>query len=299
MDEQKADDQSKQHWERNEQTRKTDSECDSDASEQTVLDNIQVSGLENGSEARMEINSEISLQKVNDPVKENVEIASQSSTFTESYDIQSTQVENVCESDVETSMKSSCSSEGDDSKITRAGSFCELEKVCLRVSGKGEKACDEKSQSRDKRKNSEVEELQRLSASSLIGDDSVVEFSLEDGMEIGDTEERESEFNQTETKPENSSMEISMCKHSRPTALLQCDEIDTLSFQSVPEDSRNSSYLLSEIENLLTTTASACSPDSGFEISKVDFYSAPKENLMKMLSSLLDECDTLKKEKAR
>ncbi|ROT85802.1 hypothetical protein C7M84_006344, partial [Penaeus vannamei] len=52
-----------------------------------------------------------------------------------------------------------------------------------------------------------------------------------------------------------------------------------------------------EIEDLLTTTA--CSPDSGFEVSKIDVSSTSKENLMKMISSLLDECDTLKKEKTR
>lgn len=300
MDEQKADDGSELQWEKDKQTRTTDSECDSSVAEGTVTGIIQGSILENeaSSETHMATDSKTLVQKLDNPVKENVETPNQSSDFVESCDIQSSQVENVCESGVETRFQL-CSTVCEGTESTHASVLCESENICLRVSGVGEKVSNEENQSRDNRTVSEVENLQRLSTTSLIGDDSVVEFSLENSSDSGDTEERASEFKQIETKFENSTMEASECKHSRPTILSHCKEISTLSCQSVPEDSQKCSYLLSEIENLLTTTASACSPDSGFEISKVDFSSAPKENLMKMLSSLLDECDTLKKEKAR
>lgn len=65
------------------------------------------------------------------------------------------------------------------------------------------------------------------------------------------------------------------------------------------ENPTNPSCLQDDIHSLLSATASLCSPSSDLEVGRVDFSTTPKENLMRMVSDLLDECDWLKKEKAR
>ncbi|KAK3868015.1 hypothetical protein Pcinc_026561 [Petrolisthes cinctipes] len=63
---------------------------------------------------------------------------------------------------------------------------------------------------------------------------------------------------------------------------------------------KSSTKLPGELESLMKTRHRPGTPDnSEFDITTLDFSSTPKHNLMKMLSGLLDECDALKKEKAR
>lgn len=61
----------------------------------------------------------------------------------------------------------------------------------------------------------------------------------------------------------------------------------------------NSSQFQNEISTLLSATSTLCSSISDIEEGRVDFSSTSKENLMRMVSDLLNECDWLKKEKAR
>ncbi|MPC38590.1 Coiled-coil domain-containing protein 186 [Portunus trituberculatus] len=65
------------------------------------------------------------------------------------------------------------------------------------------------------------------------------------------------------------------------------------------KEQSNSSQFQNEISTLLSDTSALCSPTSDVEVGTVDFSSTPKENLMRMVSDLLNECDWLKKEKAR
>ncbi|XP_042220559.1 coiled-coil domain-containing protein 186-like, partial [Homarus americanus] len=144
-----------------------------------------------------------------------------------------------------------------------------------------------------------VAEEELMLTNSVLRDDSVVEFSLE---YIPDSDTRGMENNLQQTEVDSvycSSTEPDSSRHSRTCAVTQSNQVLTLPSHPVPEDPKTSSCLLTEIESLLTTAVNECSPDSDFEISKVDFSSTPKENLMRMLSCLLDECDTLKREKAR
>lgn len=80
------------------------------------------------------------------------------------------------------------------------------------------------------------------------------------------------------------------------------EQVKMKSVTSVPagnENQTNSSRLQNEIKSLLSATSPLCSPSSDLEVGRVDFSTTPKENLMRMVSDLLDECDWLKKEKAR
>ncbi|XP_063612419.1 coiled-coil domain-containing protein 186-like [Penaeus indicus] len=143
----------------------------------------------------------------------------------------------------------------------------------------------------------EEKDTDLMMSESFLRDDSVVEFTVDNKDEDESTDEEEqvdvlqctSEnikdvSSETETTEENKSLESLNSDEKLPPLHL------------LPQEIKNAS-LLTEIEDLLTTTA--CSPDSGFEVSKIDVSSTSKENLMKMISSLLDECDTLKKEKTR
>lgn len=136
-------------------------------------------------------------------------------------------------------------------------------------------------------------DLERFSINSFLNDDSVVEFSVENTINT-EPEETKIFFEQ---KTERESHDTETDKLSRPSSS-ESDKISSSSSRSVHDEPQNSNYLLTEIESLLTAS-DGCSPDSDFEISKVDFSSAPKENLMKILSCLLDECDSLKRDKAR
>ncbi|XP_045588756.2 coiled-coil domain-containing protein 186 isoform X1 [Procambarus clarkii] len=138
-------------------------------------------------------------------------------------------------------------------------------------------------------------ESQTVFISNILHDESVVEFTLENCQDK-DIEENKYCL-QEKSESLSSNLEITMNKISRPSSS-DSDKTSNACSQPVHGDPKNSSYLPTEIENLLTSSH-ACSPDSDFEVSQVDFTSAPKENLMKMLSCLLDECDTLKREKAR
>lgn len=80
------------------------------------------------------------------------------------------------------------------------------------------------------------------------------------------------------------------------------EQVKGKSEDSVPTSNENqakSSHLQNEIKSLLSATSPLCNPSSDLEVGRVDFSTTPKENLMRMVSDLLDECDWLKKEKAR
>lgn len=170
--------------------------------------------------------------------------------------------------------------------------------VCASDRGTGKMLSDDARTSvGEERFDSEGDDSNLLISKSFLRDDSVVEFTV-DGQDNDSTDEEEqgdilqclNENNkdissETETTEENKSLDS-----------LNSDE-KMMSLHLLPQETKNSSHLLTEIEDLLTATA--CSPDSGFEVTKIDVSSTSKENLMKMISSLLDECDTLKKEKTR
>lgn len=135
-----------------------------------------------------------------------------------------------------------------------------------------------------------------LLSESFLRDESVVEFTYnKDEDESTDGEEQVDVLQCTSDNIKDVSSEAETTEENKSLESLNSDE-KLPPLHLLPQEIKNSS-LLTEIEDLLTTTA--CSPDSGFEVSKIDVSSTSKENLMKMISSLLDECDTLKKEKTR
>lgn len=135
-----------------------------------------------------------------------------------------------------------------------------------------------------------------LLSESFLRDESVVEFTYnKDEDESTDGEEQVDVLQYTSDNIKDVSSEAETTEENKSLESLNSDE-KLPPLHLLPQEIKNSS-LLTEIEDLLTTTA--CSPDSGFEVSKIDVSSTSKENLMKMISSLLDECDTLKKEKTR
>lgn len=135
-----------------------------------------------------------------------------------------------------------------------------------------------------------------LLSESFLRDESVVEFTYnKDEDESTDGEEQVDVLQYTSDNIKDVSSEAETTEENKSLESLNSDE-KLPPLHLLPQEIKNSS-LLTEIEDLLTTTA--CSPDSGFEVSKIDVSSTSKENLMKMISSLLDECDTLKKEKMR
>ncbi|KAK8389249.1 hypothetical protein O3P69_020887 [Scylla paramamosain] len=83
-----------------------------------------------------------------------------------------------------------------------------------------------------------------------------------------------------------------------PVKLEEEETQETLMKIKAKEQS-NSNQFQNEISTLLSATSALCSPSSDVEVGRVDFSSTPKENLMRMVSDLLNECDWLKKEKAR
>lgn len=180
----------------------------------------------------------------------------------------------------------------------KVDSLCNLEKESLRNLQVGTEVLTRVLLNK---KNSDCDETNTddvLSNSSILRDDSIVEFSVENIFNNSDGEARESVVQQTKTVYDSS--EVEMCQQTVPISL-QSEEMCAASCsQSSSQDPKNYNCLIiSEIENILTSASSACSPDDEFEISQVDFSSAPKENVMRMLSRLLDECNTLKKEKAK
>ncbi|XP_037780583.1 LOW QUALITY PROTEIN: coiled-coil domain-containing protein 186-like [Penaeus monodon] len=147
------------------------------------------------------------------------------------------------------------------------------------------------------RLDTEEKDTSLLMSESYLRDESVVEFTVDskDEDESTDGEEQVDVLQYTSENIKDVSSETETTEENKSLESLNSDE-KLPPLHLLPQEIKNAS-LLTEIEDLLTTTA--CSPDSGFEVSKIDVSSTSKENLMKMISSLLDECDTLKKEKTR
>lgn len=150
---------------------------------------------------------------------------------------------------------------------------------------------------------------------SMLLDNSVEEFSIAaegnksskdvqevylkqslDEMSIG----KESVHESTHEKESESLTHSRENKEKAELSLVQQVEIkDEVSSPAGPENQANSNCLQNEIHSLLSAASPLCSPTSDLEVGRVDFSTTPKENLMRMVSDLLDECDWLKKEKAR
>lgn len=228
------------------------------------------------------------------------EVQNETASITGTEEIVAPDKENDERSDENSSdghVQSSCSMSTDDTERPTLNSSCESEKNSVSESQTEEVMVREKNP--DKNADSQDTGSVRISDSSMLTDDSVVEFSLETMHHNNDMEAEENVPEQTQTV--NEKPETETYQQHKPTTQ-PSDEVSAASSSSSQcssQDSRNSSCLISEIESALTAAASACNLSTDFAISQVDFSSAPKENVMRMVSSLLDECDTLKKEKAR
>ena len=147
---------------------------------------------------------------------------------------------------------------------------------------------------------------------SILQDDSIVEFSLdaEKSQETKGVMEVVLEHT-LESAQENVLQSLSEKKLEAPESRENKDEplqvqaksVDKATSETflkyVAKEQPNSTHLQNEISSLLSATSALCSPTSNLEVDTVEFSSTPKENLMRMLSDLLDECDWLKKDKAR
>lgn len=111
---------------------------------------------------------------------------------------------------------------------------------------------------------------------------------------------RENDLRSTH-KEELKSLTLSRESESEPEPSVaeQMKPMPENSLSASAKSQANSSSLQNEINSLLSATSPLCSPVLELEVGRVDFSTTPKENLMRMVSDLLDECDWLKKEKAR
>lgn len=148
---------------------------------------------------------------------------------------------------------------------------------------------------------------------SMLLDNSVEEFSLISERNKGNAVIKEN-FKQTLDEVTSSGENILESAHEEsesPTLSRESEDdgefgpteqekVKPESSVSAGTDSQaNSCHLQSDIKSILAATSPLCSPNSDLEVGRVDFSTTPKENLMRMVCDLLDECDWLKKEKAR
>lgn len=150
-------------------------------------------------------------------------------------------------------------------------------------------------------------------STTILQDDSVVEFSLD--VEKCKDEKHNMELVLTHTTVDGGQGNISQseCEENPETPVCTGDNKDEAhevhtkpveestseTAKAVVKQQSNSNHLQNEISSLLSATSDLCSPGSDSEAGKVDISFTPKENLMRMLSDLLAECDWLKQEKAR
>lgn len=173
----------------------------------------------------------------------------------------------------------------------------------------GDKVTEEKgNQCEEDSSRNGVNDSQRWCDPSMLLDNSVEEFSI--SSVVKDNEEvKEVNIDETNSGREN----IPVHTHEKESDLLTHSQVSndeaepylaeqTKGKQNAPPagtESQANSNLQNEINNLLSATSPLCSPSLELEVGRVDFSTTPKENLMRMVSDLLDECDWLKKEKAR
>ncbi|KAK7068517.1 hypothetical protein SK128_026128 [Halocaridina rubra] len=126
--------------------------------------------------------------------------------------------------------------------------------------------------------NSDNEESVDLYSGSMLQDESVVEY---------------------DSKVVNSSLcpTVSEKVESKSGCVSKGKEISHSSLMSSNSEMHSSCDLINQIEDLLTTCAT--SPTEEADVGKIDFSTTSKENLMKIISTLLDECNVLHQEKTK
>lgn len=169
--------------------------------------------------------------------------------------------------------------------------------------------CEEDSSSND------VNDSQNWCDPSILLDNSVEEFSMSAERNKDNKIVKEVNFKQTLDEISSGRGNILQSTHEKESESVKhsgesedeaelglAEQVKVKSEASLPaetENQANSHHLQDEINSLLSATSPLCSPSSDLEVGRVDFSTTPKENLMRMVSDLLDECDWLKKEKAR
>lgn len=206
-------------------------------------------------------------------------------------------------------------SDSDNHKTSCQGSYSEVKE-------NGSAVCDGDTVTEDRGKQCEedsssggVNDSQSWCDPSMLLDNSVEEFSITTERHMDNKVDKRvnlaqtldevasgREYNLQSTSKEeyDSSTHSEESENEAESGLAEQGKVK--SEASVPagnENQANSSRLQNEIKSLLSATSPLCSPSSDLEVGRVDFSTTPKENLMRMVSDLLDECDWLKKEKAR
>lgn len=204
-------------------------------------------------------------------------------------------------------------SENSDQTTSLGGSSSMINEKNSSMDNKGEVAWHSEDSYMDDSSNSYEGDFINPLNTTTLQDDSVVEFSLDseksqdekDVMEVvlahtGDSGQEKilqsQPEEQHETPPHTSeSKDEAQQIHAKSVE----EGTSETSPISVAKEQSNSIHFQNEIRSLLSATSALCSSSSNLEVGRTDFSSTPKENLMRMLSDLLDECDWLKKEKAR
>lgn len=202
-------------------------------------------------------------------------------------------------------------SDGSTHKTSFRGSSDEINKNNSSVHDKDEAALNSEDNYTDKCFSSHGNESLNPLGTSVLQDDSVVEFSL--NTEKGQNTNHDMELVLAHTvDSDEENIPSQFVKISEPPQHKGESEDET---QQIPanfeegktretmkikvKEQSNSRQFQNEISALLSSTSALCSPTSDAEVDRVDFSSTSKENLMRMMSDLLNECDWLKKEKAR